>query len=461
MARIIYPLITGNRGVGYWLNIKNLVASRQKYFRVDYSNEWRYEFGSADPPDRSVELKKLLDRSPNSKTGFKFIVLGDTGEGDESQYGLLPLIREFNPDFIIINGDVAYPAGRMGTGSDEDDFMAGFFQVYQHLDIPIWATPGNHEYYSSNNGRDFYDIFCSRKYDKYWSQFGLKHSILQPGMYWEISDVYGDSKLEIIGIDSGKSANLDGHNDWWQFWKRKIYPDHTQHKWLDERLRKAEEKNAKVIVLFHIPALAKEQRIEEHLSTLHQIISDYNCVKLVLCGHDHNHQQYSSDIFHRYLVNEESKRNITNSSATLMVNGGGGAFLQTTNYNDGEYGSIRYPNREEWIEYAGWGRNVVSRLGKDKSIISKVTNFISKDVLSDANEPRYLSFIFIEFNPEWQTDKINGIRVTPIFMDDLNSLYSCDDTVHVMDKNHHIDSAKVNACRQDSTSLRGNLEIMI
>lgn len=97
--------------------------------RVDYSNEWRYEFGKPDPPDRSIQLSQIININKSSKDGFKIIILGDTGEGDKSQYGLLPLIREFDPDLLIINGDVAYPAGRMSSGQDEDDFVAGFLDL--------------------------------------------------------------------------------------------------------------------------------------------------------------------------------------------------------------------------------------------------------------------------------------------------------------------------------------------
>lgn len=459
MANIVYPKFTGERGIGYWLRPKNLWASRQIFMRVDYSNEWRYEFGNPDPPDRAVQLSSIIKSNKNTRESFKIIILGDTGEGDRSQYGLLPLLREFNPDMIIINGDVAYPAGRIGAGKNDDDFMAGFFYPYSNLDIPIWATPGNHEYYSPNNGRDFYDIFCTRKYDYYWSQFGLDHNKLQPGMFWELNDSIGNSQLVIIGIDTGKSANLDGHNYWWQFWKSKIHPDHIQHNWLDERLKKAQENNSKVILLFHIPALAKENHLEKNLSTLHQIISNYNCVKLVLCGHDHNHQQYTSDIFRNYLSNEAAHREVKNFHSTYMVNGGGGAFLQSTNYTDGPYQSVRYPNREEWRQYANWARRIVSDWGKNKSWISRAVGEFSQEAFEDCDSARFLSFVLVEFNSDWPDNHTNEIRVTPVFLDDLNLLYDQDETVNVLDKNYHINNHRVNACRQNEYSARGNLEI--
>lgn len=454
MADIRYPDFTGERGMGYWLRPNNLLASRQKFLRVDYSNEWRYEFGDPIPPDRSVSLSKLLGPDKNPNDVFRIIILGDTGEGDRSQYALLPLIYNLKPDFLIINGDVAYPAGRMGMTINDDDFIAGVFKPYSNLNCSIWATPGNHEYYSLNNGRDFYDVFCTRKHDRFWSQYGLRHNVLQPGMYWELSDSSANSKLVIMGLDSGKSANLDGHNDWWQFWKRKIYPDHTQHKWLDSRLRIAQNNNSKVIVLFHIPALGRETQLEKQLSTLHQIIADYSCVKLVLCAHDHNHQQYSSDIFKRYIEGEEAYKGINKNFPDYIVNGGGGAYLQSTDYPEGQYRGIRYPNRDQWNAYAGAGRRVVSSWGRNKSWISRLVGKIDNDSLLDADAAQYLSFILVEYNSNWPGGVKSEIRVTPVFMDDINQLYDHDEIVDVMDKNHVIADHRIQACLQRNLEIR-------
>jgi 3',5'-cyclic AMP phosphodiesterase CpdA len=453
MADIRFPDFTGARGIGYWLRFKNILASRQKMLRVDYSNEWRYSFGDPNPVDRSVPLSRLTNPGKNLKDGFRIIILGDTGEGDRSQYGLVPLINALKPDFIIINGDVAYPAGRIGMDESKDDFIAGFYKPYSNLNCSIWATPGNHEYYSPNNGRDFYDVFCTRKYDRLWTEYGLRHNVLQPGMYWELSDSVGESNLIIIGLDSGKSANLDGHNDWWQFWKRKIYPDHTQHIWLDDRLRKAQNQGSKVIILFHIPALTREKQVEEYLSTLHSLIADYNCVELVICGHDHNHQQYNPDTFRRYIENQEAHRPINNKVPEYIVNGGGGAFLQSTDYADRSYKGVRYPTRQQWKKYARFGRRVVA-MGRDKSFISRVVGMFSKAALSDADAAKLLSFIFVEYRPKWPDDFNMETRITPVFLDDINLLYDQDEIVNVLDKNHPIKNSRVEACFQRNLEIR-------
>jgi hypothetical protein len=454
MANIKYPEFTGDRGIGYWLRPNNLLASREKILRVDYSNEWRYEFGDPNPPDRSIPLSQVMAPNKHLNDGFRIIILGDTGEGDRSQYGLLPLIYSLNPDFIIINGDVAYPAGRISLNADEDDFIAGFFKPYSYLNCSIWATPGNHEYYSPNNGRDFYDVFCTRKYDQLWAQYGLRHNILQPGMFWELDDSEGDSKLVIIGLDSGKSANLNGSNDWWQFWKGKIHPDHTQHNWLDERLRKARNNGSKVIILFHIPALVRETQAEENLSVLHQIIADYDCVTAVICGHEHNHQQYSRDVFGRYIKEKEAYLPVNDIFPDYVVNGGGGAFLQSTNYKNGPYPGFRYPSKTQWMEYAGVGRRLVSDWGRNKSWLSRVVSKLYKDAAADADAAKYLSFLLVEYKPLWKDGSKMQTRITPVFMNDINQLFGPDEEVSVTDKNHPISPVKIEECLQKELVIR-------
>src|ERR1700722_14529820 len=144
-VRVEYPTIAGNRGPGFWLKPANLIAARRAG-RVDRSGEWRARNERsipAGPPDqepRTRSYQELLPRGfdPSSET-MRIVILGDSGEGDRSQYGLVPLIRALNPHFMIINGDVAYPAGR------EIDYVEGFFEPYNDLGIPIWAVPGNHE----------------------------------------------------------------------------------------------------------------------------------------------------------------------------------------------------------------------------------------------------------------------------------------------------------------------------
>lgn len=79
---------------------------------------------------------------------ISFFALGDPGEGDDSQYHLVrPLLATCQGiSFTYIVSDVIYPAG------DVLDYQDKFFVPYQKLPGPIYAIPGNHDWYDGLHG---------------------------------------------------------------------------------------------------------------------------------------------------------------------------------------------------------------------------------------------------------------------------------------------------------------------
>ena len=69
---------------------------------------------------------------------FSFLLLGDPGEGDNSQYAVVPplLAESEGTDFTVICSDVIYPAGELA------DYRNKFFRPYRDLECPIYAVPG-------------------------------------------------------------------------------------------------------------------------------------------------------------------------------------------------------------------------------------------------------------------------------------------------------------------------------
>ncbi|MCB1850331.1 MAG: metallophosphoesterase [Gammaproteobacteria bacterium] len=423
----------------YWLMPGNLLAARRK-LRRDNSNLWRYSFKGGDlggAPDRAVSFSRMIDRKAGD--GFRFLVLGDTGEGDRSQYSTLPLIRALAPDFMIINGDVAYPAGR------RQDFEEGFFKPYRNLDIPIWAVPGNHEYYSRSHGEEFYQLFCTGLFRSKWSEYGLRFE-QQPGTYWELSE--GEIPLVVIGVDTGKSANLDGHG-----WLNS--EDRRQHEWLRWRLGQAEAQHKAVILLFHIPALLRGiHQKQTHLTRLHQLIGESSAVRLVLCGHEHNSQLYSPDTFRKYLLahHKAADHDAARDWPHYWVSGGGGAFLGSTDFPPGAYPAKEvYPTREQWRRYTKWAKRMVGKVNWiASSPLGRVVSMFNDAPLSDADAGKYLSFVLVEVHS-------GSIDVTPLFMDELAELYPShwpQETVVRVDASQRLlDEAKVEAIKRHRVRL--------
>jgi hypothetical protein len=71
-----------------------------------------------------------------------FLVVGDPGEGDSSQFALVEPLksRAEGTDFMFIASDVVYPAG------DANDYRRKFYFPYRDYRKPIYAIPGNHDW---------------------------------------------------------------------------------------------------------------------------------------------------------------------------------------------------------------------------------------------------------------------------------------------------------------------------
>ena len=81
---------------------------------------------------------------------FSFLVIGDPGEGDHSQYALIEsyLTLGHRPDvkFLVISSDVIYPAGSMA------DYEFNFYYPFNGFEKPIYAIPGNHDWFDALEG---------------------------------------------------------------------------------------------------------------------------------------------------------------------------------------------------------------------------------------------------------------------------------------------------------------------
>ncbi len=95
----------------------------------------------------------------------RFLLLGDPGEADASQYAVIdPLLevhsggarwerdRHRKSDFMVVLSDVVYPAG------DINEYVNGFYLPNRQYDGPIYAIPGNHDWYDGLSGFMFH--FC-------------------------------------------------------------------------------------------------------------------------------------------------------------------------------------------------------------------------------------------------------------------------------------------------------------
>ncbi|MCD0448567.1 metallophosphoesterase [Actinocorallia sp. API 0066] len=168
---------------------------------------------------------------------FSFLLLGDPGEGDSSQYAVVPgmLKKAEGTSFMVLASDVNYPVGSI------NDYGQVFYKPYQDYPAPIYAVPGNHDWYDGLEG--FMRVFCGREGDgspgdwwrgkvgpltkRLWRRpdkidqeaFEAARALrsrpeqqgVQPGPYWVIDS----PELRIVGIDTGISGRLDADQGAW------------------------------------------------------------------------------------------------------------------------------------------------------------------------------------------------------------------------------------------------------
>jgi len=168
-----------------------------------------------------------------------FLLLGDTVEGDDSQYALVPplLSQADGVDFTVLCSDLIYPSGEGG------DYRTKFFRPYRDLDCPVFAVPGNHDWYDGLHGFMAHICGITTRQAPLEVGPGLRGKLArllwrrtmpledeeladmrkarsrqtqicdppQPGPYWAMDT----GPLRIVGIDTGVVGSIDAEQAEW------------------------------------------------------------------------------------------------------------------------------------------------------------------------------------------------------------------------------------------------------
>ncbi|MFF2205687.1 metallophosphoesterase family protein [Streptomyces sp. NPDC058145] len=306
-----------------WLNPRVLWAARNGVLASwfgDPTGRTRSRLAAgraaAGAPADKVVRRDVPDR-------FSFMVVGDTGEGGASQYATVPGFLKAGRDteFAVIASDVIYPVG------SADDYGTKFFRPYQDYPAPIYAVPGNHDWYEDLGA--FMRVFCAdapppapeprpRPLTRAWWRTLLWHRArpvdgqnlsgaralrsapeqraVQPGPYWAIDA----GPVRIVGIDTGLLGTIDAE----------------QGAWLREVSRGPKSK----ILITGSPLYVDGEHhpcAVEGGGTVDDIVRDPEHHYVAAIGGDiHNYQRYPVDVDGR--------------TVQYVVSGGGGAFMHAT-----------------------------------------------------------------------------------------------------------------------------------
>ncbi len=305
-----------------WLNPKTLWAARNGVLASWFGDptgrtraRWVEQRQAAGAPADMVIRREDPDR-------FSFMVIGDTGEGDDPQYAVVPGFLKMSQDtrFAVVASDVIYPVGATG------DYGTKFFRPYRDYQVPIYAIPGNHDWYEDLDG--FMRVFCNaaplapalaprpltrarlrsllwhkprtpdarRLTDARKLRSASTQQALQPGPYWAIDA----GPVRIVGIDTGLLGAIDAE----------------QGRWLREVSRGPRPK----ILITGSPLYVDGEHHPcaiEGGGTVDGIVRDPEHHYVAAIGGDiHNYQRYPVKVDGRTIQ--------------YVVSGGGGAFMHAT-----------------------------------------------------------------------------------------------------------------------------------
>jgi uncharacterized membrane protein HdeD (DUF308 family) len=298
------------------------------------------------------ELFRIQPDGVDGAGDFSFLVIGDPGEGDPSQYSLvssyLRLGRNDDVKFLVVSSDVIYPAGSM------HDYEANFYLPFHGFSKPIYAIPGNHDWFDALEGfnANFLEPKAARaalearvradlgltttnqnRIDRLIAEAarlrGLYHLDVgtQRAPFFELQT----DGFALLAIDTGILRSLD----------------ERQWTWLERALERGQGKFIMAVVGHpriagghDLPRIAEGHGVAdsaERLAALYRLLAKHK-VGIAMAGDTHDFEYY------RERIGDDPSRVMHH-----FVNGGGGAYLSIGT-------ALDFPDRPPVADWAFYPR---------------------------------------------------------------------------------------------------------
>jgi tartrate-resistant acid phosphatase type 5 len=143
---------------------------------------------------------------------LRFIVMGDAGEGNPSQFAVAAAIEgvcadKGGCDFVLYLGDNFYDDGVSSV--DDDQFNTKFELPYADLDMPFWIVMGNHDYGSLSFAWE--KLAYEVEYTNYSDKWTLPDKWYTVGAYANVDFFMMDTTRLMWNHETGAQQNwLDG-----------------------------------------------------------------------------------------------------------------------------------------------------------------------------------------------------------------------------------------------------------
>jgi len=208
---------------------------------------------SSDQPEPQQPGAIPDSPAPVSTQSLSFLVIGDTGTGNQGQYhvaaAMEAVVKERGASFVLLTGDNIYEDGV--TSVDDPRFLDSFEYPYQNLDLPFYLCLGNHDCAStimgggSDNKRGNYQVDYHYSRDRYSNKWNMPARF-----YNEVFGQQADGKpfMELFVVDSNPLTSFYEDRDPEFSWQEYGYP---QQLWMKETVESSQAHWK--IAMSHVP----------------------------------------------------------------------------------------------------------------------------------------------------------------------------------------------------------------
>jgi uncharacterized membrane protein HdeD (DUF308 family)/3',5'-cyclic AMP phosphodiesterase CpdA len=310
-------------GMNWYFDTENWAAGIWNSWAEERTDTWREAMVRAvlaeNPAPDPGRAFAVFPPGVSDGGDFSFLVIGDTGEGDASQHSLrsqfLEVVRREEVKFVVVSSDVVYPTGAMR------DYEANFWLPFMGTTKPVYAIPGNHDWYDALEGfaatflepgaaraamraRVEADNRITSTTDRHIHQLIAEAARLraeyrvptqlQKAPFFQIQT----DDFALVAVDTGVARRIDP----------------VQNEWLRAALASARGKIT-MAILGH-PLYAGGRYMAEgnaDFADLHALLQEHE-VAIIMAGDTHDLEYYL-------------ERRAGAPAAHHVVNGGGGAYL--------------------------------------------------------------------------------------------------------------------------------------
>jgi len=309
-------------GMSWYFDTENWASGIWDSWAAKRTDVWRTEMVKAVEEHPTGSSFQINPPGVTNTSDFSFLVIGDPGEGDASQYILHDqIVRNASKDlvkFVVISSDVVYPDGAM------KDYEKNFWLPMKGVTKPVYAIPGNHDWYDALEGfaATFFDssaaslaMHARRNADLNLTSAGSEKISAQIKEASRLRNEYDvptgfqqapyfqlqTDDFAFICVETGIGRRIDD----------------LQMDWLKKALAKAKGKFIFVLLGHPFYAIGEYQgNMNPDFEKLHQLLKEAGAT-IAMAGDTHDLEYYV----------EPPKENSKGKNMYHFVNGGGGAYL--------------------------------------------------------------------------------------------------------------------------------------